>query len=161
MKMRTPTLLLVLALSSLGSVGCKEEPTRWDHASSAAPPATIAPDAKAGGAFNKFFPADGIEGTSRVFTAEKAGYAEAKLKHDGKDLATISISDTENDPEAKHKFAAATDKLDGFPLVTVGKNQSALLVKDRYQVKVSSPTLDAEARKAWLGRFNINGLKAL
>ena len=48
-----------------------------------------------------------------------------------------------------------------MPLVTVGKNQSALLVKDRYQVKVSSQVLDAEARKAWIGRFNLAGLAAL
>ena len=128
---------------------------------SAKPTAATVEGSKPGSAFNKFFPADGVEGMSRVYTAEKTGYAEAKLKKDGKDVAVLSISDTMNEPDAKGKFASAADKVKGSPLVTVGKNQSAALVKDRYQVKVSSQTLDADARKAWIERFDLAGLAGL
>jgi hypothetical protein len=160
MQLRALPLVIAFVLSL---PACKDPPSRWDQAASARPAAAPsgAPEVKPGSAFNTFFPADGVDGTSRVFSQEKAGFAEAKLKKDGKDLAVLSISDTASDPEAKSKFGSATEKLDGAPLVTVGKNQSAVLVKDRYQVKVSSQTLDAEARKAWLGRFNLNGIAGL
>jgi hypothetical protein len=154
------TLVLALALA-LGSAGCKEEPTRWDTAATAKATSIAAADSKPGSAFNKFFPADGADGMSRVYTAEKTGYAEAKMKKDGKDVATLSVSDTHNDAEAKGKFGSASDKVKGWPLVTVGKNQSALLVKDRYQVKVSSMTLDADARKGLLEKFDLAGLAGL
>jgi hypothetical protein len=152
--------VLVLALALTASA-CKEEPTRWDQAAAAKPTAIAASDSKPGSAFNKFFPADGTDGMSRVYTAEKAGYAEAKMKKDGKDVATLSVSDTHNDAEAKTKFASASDKVKGYPLVTVGKNQSAVLVKDRYQVKVSSMTLDADARKGLIEHFDLAGLAGL
>jgi hypothetical protein len=158
MTMRPLPLLLALGLSI---AACSKEPSRWDQAASSKPTAVTAEGSQPGSAFNKFFPADGADGHSRVYTAEKAGYAEAKLKKDGKDVAVLSISDTANEPDAKGKFASATDKVKGWPLVTVGKNQSALLVKDRYQVKVSSQTLDAEARKAWIERFDLAGLSGL
>jgi hypothetical protein len=43
----------------------------------------------------------------------------------------------------------------------VGKNQSAVLVNNKLQAKVSSQTLDPDARKAILSRFDINGLAKL
>ncbi|WP_437282789.1 hypothetical protein WME90_20090 [Sorangium sp. So ce375] len=161
MNTRTPSLLFAVALSL---VACKKEPpSRWDEAATKAPAPAVsaASDIKPGSAFNALFPSEGTEGMSRVFTAEKPGYAEAKLRKDGGDVAVLSISDTAGDPQAVAKFANATDHLAGMPVVTVGKNQSALLVKDRYQVKVSSQTLDPEARKAWLKRFDLNGLASL
>lgn len=163
--MKTPRTLLLLFALALPLAACSKEPTstRWDQAASAKPAAAASGAAavKPGSAFNAFFPADGAEGMSRVYTQEKPGFAEARLKKDGKDVATLSINDTSSDPDTKSKFAAATDKVAGNPLITVGKNQSAVLVKDRYQVKVSSQTLDADARKAWLARFNLSGLAAL
>ena len=42
--------------------------------------------------------------------------------------------------------------------MTVGKNQSTVLVKNRFQIKVSSQTLDHEARKAILATFDLKGL---
>lgn len=159
--MRLLTSILVVPFLSLVLAGCSKEPSRWDQAASSQPTAITAAGSQPGSAFNKFFPADGADGYSRVYTAEKAGYAEAKLKKDGKDVATISVSDTLNEPDAKAKFATAPDKVKGYPLVTVGKNQSAALVKDRYQVKVSSTTLDADARKAWIERFDLAGLAGL
>ena len=61
----------------------------------------------------------------------------------------------------KSKFASATDKVGASPLVTVGKNQSAALVGGKYQVKVSSQTLDADARKGLLAKFDLGGLSKL
>jgi hypothetical protein len=151
---------LVLALTA---TACNKEPTRWDQAASQKPPSAApgAAELKAGGAFNAFFPADGVDGYKRVFTQEKQGFAECKLQKDGKDVATLSINDLAADDEAKKKFASSTDKVDGSPLVTVGKNQSAVLVKDRYQAKVSSQTLDADARKQLFSKFNLAGLGGL
>jgi hypothetical protein len=154
-------LVLITALA-FNLAACKDPPSRWDQAASAKPTAAAhGAEVKPGSAFNAFFPADGTDGMSRVFTQEKAGFAEAHLKKDGKDVATLSISDTAGEADAKGKFATAADKLDGMPLVTVGKHQSAVLVKDRYQVKVSSQTLDEEARKALLGKFHLKGLAGL
>lgn len=159
---KNASFALVMALG-LALGGCSKEPTRWDTASSAKPAAIAsdAPPVKAGGSFNPFFPADGVEGMKRVFSQEKAGFVEAKLSKDGKQLAVLTISDTTTEPDAKKKFENSTDKVKGYPLVLVGKNQSALLVKDRYQVKVSSTELDADARKAWLERFDLAGLAGL
>ncbi len=154
---------VAIALTLFQVAACKKE-TQWDKAAEQAEkkaeekkPEGIQP----GSAFNKFFPADGAEGMKRVYTQEKEGFAEAKLQQDGKDVATLSVSDTLNNAEAKTKFAGAADKVSGHPYMTVGKNQSTLLVKDRYQVKVSSQALDEPTRKAWLERFDLAGLASL
>lgn len=156
--------LAAALLAAASSAACgKDEPSRWDAAASArtaAPPPGAAPAAE-GGSFNRFFPPDGAEGAKRVFTQEKTGYAEAKLQQDGKDVATVSIADTTTNPEARDKFKAATEQVKGHPVMAVGKNQTTVLVKDRFQVKVSSPTLDDPARRAWLERFDFAGLEKL
>jgi hypothetical protein len=157
--------IFALALVALALCACddKKKSTRWDEAGAAAASAAeTASSASAGpisaaGTLNKYFPADGANGYKRIFAADKAGYAEAKLQKDGKDVATISINDGVK-PFARAKFDESTEKLEGFPLMKMGENQSALLVKDRYQVKVSSPTLDHEARKAILGSFDLKGM---
>lgn len=151
--------LLLLALV-LGGAACSKEPSRWDQVATAQLPTQSAPKVE-GGKLNAFFPPDGTDGFSRVFTQEKDGFVEAKLKKDGQDVVTLAISDASNDDGVKAKYATAPDKLQDQPLVTVGKNQSALLVNQKFQVKVSSPTLDAEARKALLAKFDLNGLTKL
>lgn len=161
MNIRALFLFGVLALSS-SALGCKDHFSRWDTAAtSTVARAPDAPPVKEGGSFNKFFPADGVDGMKRVYTQEKNGFAEAKLQKDGKDVAVLSINDASGDTEALKKFESATDKVQGYPLVTVGKNQSALLVKGRYQVKVSSQQLDEGARKPWFEKFNLSGLQGL
>ncbi len=150
-------LSLVLVVAALAA-GCKKEPDRWEEAAKAAPPPVPAQPEKAGAAFNKVFPADGVEGYRRVFTQEKEGFAEAKLQKDGKDVAVLAISDVTSDPTARGKFSQAADRLGSYPLVTVGKNQSALLVKDRFQVKVSSPILGPDQRKSLLAKFDLAAL---
>jgi hypothetical protein len=161
-------LVLALVLCAAVTGGCKkDEPksTRWEDAAAAvaqstpvdADSAAAVPLAPAG-TLNKFFPKDGEGGYKRVFAADKEGYAEAKLQKDGKEVAVLSISDAERLAPAKAKFEGATEKLEGYPLMTVGKNQSTVLVKNRYQVKVSSQTLEHEARKAILATFDLKGL---
>ena len=122
----------------------------------------VAKTATQGSEFNKFFPpASG--GFQRVYTQEKKGFAEAKLKKDGKDVAMLSISDTKSTPIAAAKFKNSTKKIDGYPAVEVGNTQTAVLVGDRYQVKVLSrdPSFTASDREAWLRKFNLNGIAQL
>ncbi len=157
--MRRISLSLALLLLACG----KDEPksTRWAEAGAAAVAQTAtAPTASAAatGSLNRYFPKDGDGGYKRVFTADKEGYAEAKLQKDGKDVATLTIADTNTAPEAREKFKGASEKIEAFPLMKVGNNQSSALIKDRFQVKVSSPTLDHEARKAILATFDLKGL---
>ncbi len=159
--------ILVVALGfCFASAGCKkDEPksTRWDEAGAA--PASAAPSSSAApiaaGTFNKFFPKDGEGGFKRIYSADKENYAEAKLQKDGKEVAQLSISDTERLPAARDKFDAATEKVDGFPVLKVGNNQTTALINKRYQVKVASPTLDHEARKTILATFDLKGLSSL
>ncbi len=166
MKYRT---LLVAALLGACLAACsKESPpsTRWNDAAaavatSAKPIVTASAPPQEGGAFNKFFLPDGEGGYARVFQQEKDGVALATLKKDGKDVATASIADTRTNDDAKKKFEGATEKVAGFPVIKVGNNQSSVLVKDRYQVKISSQTLDHEARKALLAKFDLAGLAKL
>jgi hypothetical protein len=115
-----------------------------------------------GGEFNSFFPAE-QDGYKRVYTQEKKGFAEAKLSKDGKDLAVMAISDTLNMPTAKVKFADSTKKIAGYPAVEQGTSTTALLVGDRYQVKVlsRSPSFTAKDRAAWLEKFKLGELAKL
>jgi hypothetical protein len=122
----------------------------------------VSKDAEQGSSFNKFFPKSG-NGYDRVFTQEKKGFSEAKLKKGGQDLAMLSISDTISLPSAAKKFESSTAKLAGYPTLEIGANQTALLVNNRYQVKVQSrsPEFTAADRKVWIQKFDLNGLSRL
>lgn len=162
--MRRSIALLVVTLA-LAAACKKDEPksTRWDDAAAALATAPVNTAERVhGDDLNKFFPADGVDGMKRVFVDEsKKGTSIAKLTKDGKDVAILALNDANGDDAALKKFDAATEKLGGYPVVKVGGNQSAVLVNKRYQVKVSSQTLDHEARKAWLQRFDLAGLAKL
>ena len=154
---------VALALS-LSLIACKDPPksTRWDEAGATATAGTASttePKVDTG-ILNAFFPGDGEGGYKRVFTADRPGYAEAKLQKDGKDVATLTIADSAGDKAAVSKYETATEKVKDCPVVKVGNNQSSALVKARFQVKVSSPTLDHEARKAILSTFDLKGLSS-
>ncbi|MDF5710392.1 MAG: hypothetical protein PUP90_22655 [Nostoc sp. S4] len=114
-----------------------------------------------GSEFNKFFPASS-DGYQRVYTQEKKGFAEAKLKKGGKDIAMLSISDTSSTPAAAAKFSSSTKKIAGYPAVQQGNTQTSILI-GKYQVKVISrdPSFTASDRAAWLQKFNLNGLAKL
>ncbi len=162
--MKKLVFLLLVLVATL--VACKDDPpksTRWDQAASAAQASassaasTPPPPKTETGEVNKFFPKS-ESGINVVFSVDKPGYAEAKLIADGGELALLTVGDA--DAAAVAKFGTATDKVGTYPLVTVGKNQSAILVGTR-QVKMSSKTLDPDARKTWLGKFDLAGLAAL
>lgn len=112
--------------------------------------------------FNALFPS-AVSGESLVFTQEKRGFSEAKLKRDGQVTALLAISDTVTAPDARTKFAAVQTRLKGWPLVDQGAQASALLVADRFQVKVigQGSGLDPERRHELLGAFDLQALAAL
>lgn len=122
----------------------------------------VAKNAEQGSEFNRFFPKPG-NGYERVFTQEKKGFAEAKLKKDGKDLAMLAISDTISLPSAAQKFQTSAQKISGYPAVEVGNTQTAVLVANRYQVKVLSrnPAFTQNDRQTWIQKFDLNGLSRL
>lgn len=122
----------------------------------------VAKDATQGSEFNKFFPSS-EPGVERVYTQEKKGFAEAKLIKDGKDLAMLAISDTTSLPSAAAKFKGSINQIAGYPALEIGTTQTAILVADRYQVKVLSrdPSFTSTDRQAWIGKFNLDGLAKL
>ncbi|MFO7628280.1 MAG: hypothetical protein R6W06_01940 [Prochlorococcaceae cyanobacterium] len=115
-----------------------------------------------GSAFNRLFPAPEA-GQQIVFTQEKRGFAEARLKQGDELLGLLAISDTTTAPAARSKFSASAEQLGGWPLVEQGSQASALLVADRFQVKVigQGSGLNSEKRHELLTAFDLKGLAAL
>jgi hypothetical protein len=115
-----------------------------------------------GTAFNRLFPKPEL-GEQLVFTQEKRGFSEARLKQGDQVKALLAISDVITAPSARTKFAASETLLQGWPLVEQGTQASALLVADRFQVKVigQGAGLDVEQRHELLEQFNLRGLAAL
>lgn len=154
---------LLLSLLLLVTSCAKEPPSRFEQAqqesSQQKSGQAVAKNATQGAEFNKFFPKAGA-GYDRVFTQEKKGFAEAKLKKDGKDVAMLAISDTTSTPSAAAKFQQSTKTIGGYPAVNIGSTQTAVLVNNRYQVKVLSrdPSFTQGDREAWLQKFDLNGL---
>lgn len=140
-----------------------EAPSRFDGAQqeSTQKGATAVSDtARAGGDFNRYFPDSGA-GYERVYSQEKSGFAQAKLKKDGKEIAILSISDAI--PSAVDKFKASSSSIQGYPAVNQGSTGTAILVGDRYQVKIRSKdsNFTKEDREQWLGKFDLRGLSRL
>lgn len=150
------TLLLVTACQA-------QAPSRFDQvqqeSSQQKSGQAVAKEATKGSSFNRFFPASG-GGFERVYTQEKKGFAEAKLKRDGKDVAMLSISDTRSVPNAATKFQNSTKTIAGYPALEIGNTQTAILVGDRYQVKVLSrdPSFTQSEREAWIKKFNLSSI---
>jgi hypothetical protein len=125
--------------------------------------ANLAPSELVNGtAFNRLFPSPEL-GQQLVFTQEKRGFSEARLKQGDAALALLAISDTTSAPEARSKFSGSDAAIQGWPLVEQGAQASALLVADRFQVKVigQGEGLDPQQRHELLGAFNLKGLAAL
>ncbi len=122
----------------------------------------VSKDAVKGAKFNQFFPSSS-DGYDRVFTQEKDGFVQAVLKQNGKEVAFLTISDTISNPSAKSSFANTSNNFKGFPIVEKGANTTAMLVGDRYQVKVTSRSDDftPALRQEWLGKFDLNNLAKL
>ena len=82
----------------------------------------------------------------------------------GKEVATLTVFDTISEPEALDKFKESKEKVAGYPAAEEGKHGSALLVDDRYQVKIRSAPeggLSKEEREEWLTKFDLAGLSKL
>lgn len=161
---RRGVVALMLAIA-LFITGCQaKEPSRFDQAqkeSNKPGVVAVAKDATQGSQFNKFFPKPGA-GYERVYTQEKKGFAEAKLKRDGKELAMLSISDTSSLPAAAAKYQNTTEKISGYPAMTMGNTQTGVLV-GKYQVKVLSrdPAFTKADREQWISKFDLKGLSQL
>ncbi len=152
------TILLVTACTS-------QPPSRFDQAqqdSTSRGATAVVKESESGASFNRYFP-EPDSGYQRVYTQEKKGFAEAKLKQAGKEVAVMAISDTINNPSAVNKFKDSTETIAGYPAVNQGSNATAILVKDRFQVKVLSrdPSFTESDRKALLSQFDLNGLSQL
>ena len=72
-----------------------------------------------GTALNRLFPAPEL-GEQMVFSQEKRGFSEAKLKRQGQVAALLAISDLTTAPEARQKYSASQELLQGWPLVEQG-----------------------------------------
>ena len=168
----------LIAMMLLVTACGDKAPTRWDKAqqestqkpsqtkqTNAQQPNQTSNDQKlpskavAGGKLNQFFPPNG-GGYTRTFSQEKTGFAEAKLKQGGKDVAMLSINDIAGNPSAATKFEKSTQKIGGYPAVKQGSTTTAVLVANRYQVKVQSrdASFSASDREDWLEKFNLSGL---
>jgi hypothetical protein len=115
-----------------------------------------------GTAFTRLFPK--VEpGEQLVFTQEKRGFSEARLKQGDRVKALLAISDVTTAPAARSKFDVSEAMLQGWPLVEQGAQASALLVADRFQVKVigQGTGLDVEQRHELIGQFDLRRLAAL
>ncbi|MEA5467581.1 hypothetical protein [Spirulina sp. 06S082] len=122
----------------------------------------VAKDAIKGGQFNKFFPKPG-NGYDVVFAQEKKGFAQAKLKKGGKEVALLSVSDIISTPASATKYAGSKEKIQGYPVAQKGTKGTGVLVKDRLQIQVmSSDTSFSESdRQDWLQKFDLSGLAQL
>lgn len=145
------------------STACQKEASRWDQAQQqSAGQKAVTAESEAGNSFNKFFPT--VERPfDLVYKQEKTGFAEASLKHEGKEVAVLSISDTRNNPNAAEKYKASTLKLGEYPLSAIGSQGTGVLVSDRFQVQARSvdPEFGETERKAWLEKFDLSGLSQL
>lgn len=156
---------LLLSVLLLTTACTPKAPGRFDQAQKESTQQksgqAVTKKATQGSEFNKVFPS-ASGGYQRVYTQEKKGFAEAKLKKDGKDVAMLSISDTTSTPETAAKFSKSTKKIGGYPAVEQGKTQTAILV-GKYQVKVLSriSSFTASDRADWLKKFNLNALAKL
>ena len=157
------TLLLTgcLLLSSC----TQQAPSRFDEAqteSTQKGATAVVNDSQSGSSFNRYFPDSG-SGYERVYSQEKKGFAQAKLKKDGKEIAILSISDTLNNLSTIDKFKDTDSQVNGFPSVSQGSTGTAILVGDRYQVKIRSKdsSFTQGDRQKWLSKFDLRGLSKL
>lgn len=156
------SLILLLSISACGP----KTPSRFDGAQKESTgqnaKKSVVKESAEGSSFNKYLPkAD--SGYSVTFAQEKKGFAEAKLKKGGKEVAVLSISDTVNEPAAAKKYDKSSRQIAGYPAVDIGKNGTAILVKKHYQVKVASKdkSFAKTDREAWIEKFDLQGLESL
>ncbi|MGL5833724.1 MAG: hypothetical protein ACRC1Z_10920 [Waterburya sp.] len=163
--LRKYLVALILSTCLLFTACSQQAPSRFDNAqqqSTSKGATAVVDSSQSGGNFNRYFP-DGNSEYQRIYSQEKKGFAEAKLKKDGAEVAILSISDTLNNSSAMAKFNESATKIGGYPSVTQGSSATAVLVGDRYQVKIRSKdsSFSASDREKWLGQFDLRGLSKL
>jgi len=123
---------------------------------------TVTVEPLAGGEFNKYFPEDDGD-YNVIYTQEKEGFAQAQLNFQGNEVATLSVSDSANNPALREKFQSADMEIAGYPAATVGALGTAILVADRFQVQVRAKdaSFGGEDREAWIDQFDLAGLSTL
>jgi hypothetical protein len=143
--------------------GCGEQDTRWREVQQQTRgKKAVSTAAFEGSAFNKFFPK--VERPwDMVADQEKAGTAIWTLKKDGNTMAELQIFDTASNPEARDKYREASEAVKGCPMAAVPGKGTGILVGERFQVVVRSKNdaFDTQARKAWLEKFDLDGLRKL
>ena len=153
-------LAVFLLLSGCGTT--VSSPPTADQTSAEQVSQPVAAEPVSGGEFNQFFPKG--KGDYKVtFRQEKTGFSQAQLSQGGTDVALLSINDIANNPSAANKFNNSSQSIAGYPAVSQGKNTTAILVGNRYQVKVKSnaDSFSASDREQWLKQFNLTGLARL
>jgi hypothetical protein len=159
-------LVALFLTSCLLLTSCAQQTTsRFDAAqqeSSSKGATAVVDKSQSGGSFNRYFPSSS-DGYERVYSQEKQGFAQAKLKKDGKEVAVLAISDVLNNPSTVDKFKSSSSQIQGYPAVAQGSTSTAILVGDRYQVKISSrdTTFTQSDREKWLSKFDLSGLSRL
>ena len=119
-------------------------------------------DALPGGDLNAFFPPQ--EGDyDMVAKQEKKGFALYEVRRGGETLGELSVTDMRNNPKGAEKFNGSAMQVAGYPAAQDGSKGTTLLVAGRFQVKVRSPggQLSEDDRKAWLQKFDLDGLAGL
>ncbi|MGK7891455.1 MAG: hypothetical protein AB4042_19165 [Leptolyngbyaceae cyanobacterium] len=157
---------LCLSLMLVVSSGCASAPpspydqVQQETVGSQAP--AVADESVQGSQFNALFPSS-ADGFDVVPSQEKQGFAEYKLNQDGTTVAMLSINDTISNPDAAAKFANSDRTIAGYPAVDIGSKQTAILVADRFQVKVQSrdDAFEVGDREAWISQFDLSGLANL
>lgn len=167
--MKLPRLRQILLSSCLGLLllvgACDDvqEPGRWDAVQQESTEVNRSGGQPVpGSSFNRLFPS-ASGGYSLVYTQEKEGFALATLQQGNQDMAILSISDTITEPSDRQKFQQSNTRVGQYPSSSLTPNDTAILVADRFQVKIQSrnPAFTASDREAWLQRFDLNGLQQL
>lgn len=162
-------VVAILALSVIACSGCDKEekaPAKWSVDRSAKPTSPAAskespkatPEVVKGSALNAVFLAKDYAGLTRVFTTEKAGFSQADYKKGDDAQFTLSVTDLKDKPDLRAKYADVEDKLEGHPYKKRGKGGSMVLVSDRFQVKLTSKSMDEATRKTHLSKLNFTAL---
>lgn len=165
-KFRISFFVLLLSSVFLFSCGGKKnkttETTTTTTTTNTSTAAEEKPQEVEGGALNKFFPkADGAYKV--VYNQEKEGFVQASLEQDGKEVATLAVSDLSTNMDTKAKYEQSTMKVAGYPALSKGSKGTSILVGDRYQVNIRSKedSFTEDMRKAWFEKFDLSGLAKL
>ncbi len=163
---RTPrSLVAPVVVTTLLMIACGGVMTTspYDDANKNKGPST-SKEALEGKEFNKFFPKASAP-FDMVAKQDKKGVSLYELKKDGKVVAELSITDTVSTPETRDKYKTSTEKIGNYPAAPDGSLGTAVLVADRFQVKVRTlprrRCFSKEDREEWLKKFDLDGLAKL